>query len=240
MKAGAVSGLFTASSERADANGAWTKAGRTFSPVLNLGSRPVLGAWVYGDGQGELLNIQVRSPLHTTSLGMGDHYMNIDFTGWRYFEMIEPDYDRIANYTWPYAGGGYAVYRENVDFGQVEFLSLWYNQLPTGKKVGCYVSPIKAIPLVKGKVQQPALKIGGKIITFPAAIETGSYLEFRSMTDSKLYGAKGEFLADVTPTGDIPTFASGENPVEFNCDTASENLARVRVTLISRGEPLQE
>ncbi|MDQ1257795.1 MAG: hypothetical protein QG656_2401, partial [Candidatus Hydrogenedentes bacterium] len=134
MQAGTVSGAYTATSNRGDPNGSWTKAERVFDPPLNIAKQQALGVWVHGDGRGELLNVQLRSPEHTTSLGIGDHYMNIDFTGWRYFELIEPEGGRIEEHTWPY-GGSYAVYRECVDYAQVKRLSLWYNNLPANQEV---------------------------------------------------------------------------------------------------------
>ena len=78
-----------------------------------------------------MLNVQLRSPTHI-SHGIGDHYIPIDFTGWRYFELIEPEGERHAEYPWPY-GGIYSIYRESVNYGQVASLGLWYNNLPPGK-----------------------------------------------------------------------------------------------------------
>ncbi|MBI5095445.1 MAG: hypothetical protein HZB26_23805 [Candidatus Hydrogenedentes bacterium] len=83
VKTGAASGCFSASSERPEPNGAWTRIARKFTPPLEISKQQALGVWVYGDGLGELLNVQLRSPLHTLSLGIGDHHIPIDFTGWR-------------------------------------------------------------------------------------------------------------------------------------------------------------
>ena len=236
VKTGAGSGKLTGVNERPEARGAWAKIGKIYKPYLDIGGQRALGAWVYGDGSGALLNVQLRSPEHTTNGGMGDHYVVLDFTGWRYFELIEMEGGRIEEFSWPY-GGSYAVYRELVDYKEVEKVSLWYNNLPPGQTVTTYVSPIKAIPLVSTKLVNPSVAIGGKTVTFPVEIESGSYLEFRSMTDCKLYGQKGELIAEITPQGEAPMLTAGEIAVEFNCGTPGAS-ARAYVTVIGKGDLL--
>ena len=238
VKSGAVSGCYTASSTLENRTGTWTKMGKDFSPPLDLSQQQGMGVWVYGDGGGEVLNLQVRSPEHLVA-GIGEHYVIVDFVGWRYFELIEPEGERYANYSWPY-GSLYSIYRESINYNQVEKLSLWYNNLPPNKTVTCYLSPIKALPLLTVKLRHPAITIGDKRILFPVEIETGSYLEFHSMSDCKLYGPKGELISEVEPQGDVPILESGENRVEFTCDAPANANARTYVTLISQGEPLME
>ncbi len=239
VKLGAVSGLFTATSDRPEPDGAWTKLGRTFTPPIDIAQKQGLGVWVHGDGQGELLNVQLRSPMHTTSLGYGDHYVNVDFTGWRYFEMVEPEGGHIEDFAWPYRGQGYAIYRENVDYSQVETVSLWYNLLPQGKEVGCYLSPIKALPLAKAKLVNPKVTVAGETITFPIEIESGNYLEFRAKDDCKLYGSDGALLADVTPEGGVPQLAPGANTIALECTTSTGANPRAYVTVMTKGTALE-
>ncbi|MGQ9590164.1 MAG: hypothetical protein ACUVYA_07710 [Planctomycetota bacterium] len=236
LKEGPVSGCFTATNSRAGREGTWAKVGRAFAPPLDLRAHPALGVWVYGDGQGEVLNIQLQSPSHLVG-GIGEHYVTVDFIGWRYFELIEPDADRYTDYVWPY-GGGYAIYREGVLYSQVETVNLWYNHLPAGEQVTCYLSPIKALPLVPGKLRHPRITVGDQTILFPVEIESGCYLEFRSPSDCKLYGPQGEPLAEVEPQGNVPLLETGPNPVQFHAETLAGLSARAYVILISHGEPL--
>jgi len=236
VKVGATSGRLTASHTLSTRTGTWANVEKKFTPPLNLNAQQALGLWVYGDGQGEVLNIQLRSPAHL-SHGIGDHYIPNEFTGWRYFELIEPQGERHDDYQWPY-GGIYAIYRESVRFDQVESIGLWYNNLPVGKAATCYLSPIKALPLVKTKLVNPAVTIGRTTITFPVEIESGSYLEFNSMTDCKLYGPTGELLREVVPQGQVPTLEPGDNTLQFGCNAPDGVTPRARVTVISRGNPL--
>lgn len=261
VKVGTASGCFTASRKAAQNSGtpapqsaiftppahgerttagrepSWAKIGRKFSPELNLAGHEGLGLWIHGDGQGEVLNFQLRSPERLVS-GIGDHYVPIDFTGWRYVELVEPESDRTENYAWPYSNNVYGLYREIVHYSQVEAMNIWYNQLPEGKPVRCYLSPIRGLPLVKAKLTNPTIIIGDRRIAFPTSIESGCYLEYNSMTDCKLYGPGGELLAEVTPKGEPPTFEAGENQVKFTCEAPAGLNARAKVTTISIGEKL--
>jgi hypothetical protein len=208
---------------------------KVLSPPMNLNQHPALGVWVYGDGKGEVLNLQLKSPQHISE-GIGDHYIPVDFTGWRYFELVEPEGERFADYAWPY-GSPYVIYREAVDFDHVETLGLWLNNLPPNQKVTCYLSPIRALPLVKAKLQRPAVTVGSRTIVLPTEIESGSYLEFNSPGDCKLYGPEGGLIADVTSQGKAPVLETGENQVTFTCDVAEGVSARAKVTLITQGDP---
>lgn len=229
---------YSAHSERVKPNAAWTGITKQFPPGLNLSEYQALGVWVHGDGQGEVLNIQLKSPQHI-SHGIGEHYITVDFTGWRYFELIEPEGERYAEYSWPY-GSGYSIYRESVNYGNVESISLWYNNLPQNKEVKCSLRPIKALPLASIKLINPSVTIGENTLIFPVEIESGYYLEFFSMDDCKLYGPKGELICEVKPQGKIPTLEEGDNEISFDSAILPDLSARARITMISVGEVLKD
>ncbi len=236
IKVEPLSGCFSASHKGAGRAGTWARAEKLFEPTLNLSGQQALGVWVHGDGQQEVLNFQVKNPTHI-SRADGDHYVIVDFTGWRYFELIEPEGERHANYKWPY-GSIYSTYRQTVRYNAIERLAVWYNNLPPGKQATCHISPIKAIPLVSGKLINPTVTIGGRTITFPVEISSGSYLELNGPTDCKLFGPKGEVLAEVKPQGPLPTLSAGANEVKFTAGSPDGLSARANVTIISQGKPL--
>jgi len=236
VKAGAASGCYTASNTISTRTGTWVKREKTFSPPLNLSKHQALGVWIYGDAQQEVLNFQMQHPKNIYQ-ALSEHYVIVDFTGWRYFELIEPEGKRYADYRWGYSGF-YSVYRAFLRYDKVETLGLWYNNLPPGKKVTCYISPIKALPLLKTRLVKPAITIGGKTITFPVEIESGCYLQFQPGGDCKLYGPKGQMLGAVTPQGKVPVLAEGSNEVKFQSGTPAGLSARANVTLISHGKQL--
>ncbi len=237
LHAGIASGRYEAVSQRASRDAAWTKFETTFTPPKDLSDFQALGVWIHGDGQGEVLNFQLRSPEHLVGT-LADHYVPIDFTGWRYFELIEPEGDRWASYQWPY-GGLYSIYRESVQLSQISHLGLWYNDLPSQRPVTCYLSPIKALPLVKTRLINPTVRVGNAELTFPVEIESGCYLEFRGEDNCYLYGPEGEQLSQVTPSGSVPQSAQGANQIQFQAGTPTNVSARAYVTVITQGQPLR-
>jgi hypothetical protein len=229
---------FGASSARGERRGSWARVTKEFAPPLDLSRREALGVWIRGDGKGQTLNVQLACPEHIVA-GLGEHYVVVDFEGWRYFELIEPEGERFERYSWPY-GNPYAIYRENVDYAHVKSLGLWYNDLPPGERVSCILGPIKALPLIAAKLRSPSITIDGKTVVFPVDIETGSYLEFRPPEDARLYGPTGGLIGHVKPAGDIPTLRRGPNLVKFGTAEMQRARTRARVTVISMGEALSE
>lgn len=236
VKASAWSGLLTATNIRPERTATWASFGKTFTPPLNLGGERALGVWVYGDGQGEVLNFQLRCPSHVVA-GTGENYVVVDFTGWRYFELIEPAGERHANYSWPY-GSAYDIYRETVDYKQIEKLTVWINNLPANGTAKCYLSPVRATPLVKAKLRNPRLVVGDRPLLLPVEMESGSYLEFNSPEDCKVFGPDGGFLQDVKIANTARLMAAGENQLRFECDPTPGLNPRVRVTTATFGAPL--
>ena len=81
-----------------------------------------MGVWIHGDGKGELLNLQLNGPDHLDCVC--DHYITVDFEGWRYCELVEPETDRFEAHSWPYNRCVYKTYRERFPYGQLAQLSL--------------------------------------------------------------------------------------------------------------------
>ena len=92
------------------------------------------------------------------------------------------------------------------------------------------------MPLAKAKLKNPAVTIGGQTIVFPTEIESGCYLEFRSMDDCKLYSPQGQVLAAVRPQGAPPVLAAGENRIEFTCTPRAGLRARANITVIGQAD----
>ena len=236
IKIGQSSGLLTATNARPERGATWSCFGKTFTPPLKLGGERALGVWVHGDGQGEVLNFQLKCPAHVVA-GLGEHYVVVDFTGWRYFELIEPEGERYADYAWPY-GGPYAIYRERVDYNQIEKLTVWVNHLPAHGTVTCALSPVLAMPLVNARISNPRVTVGGCTLRLPVEMGSGSYLEFNSPHDCRVFGPDGNLLKEVTVTGDVPVLAAGANQLRFDCDCAAGANPRVRITTVTTGVPL--
>jgi hypothetical protein len=238
---------FTAKSDHAERESAWALGGKTFAPTLNLSNR-ALGLWVNGDGQGEVLNVQLKSPAYAAG-GISEHYIDIDFTGWRYCLLVEPESEGIARLGWPYskrqaAWGGTVPFGDVVldyniwvDYGHIESFNLGLNNLPRGKAARCTLSPIRALPLKSIAIKNPAVTINGKTLVFPVTLESGSYIEYRSASECTLYNLQGNPAGAVVPTGEISTLAPGENTVRLAYDETPDSAPiRARVSVIGTGD----
>jgi hypothetical protein len=116
-KDGLHSVAFEAKSEHPEPESAWALAGKTFPSLMNLADR-ALGVWIYGDGQGEILNIQLKNPAHINS-AISDHYITVDFIGWQYRLLVEPESDRIGYFGWPYSSRQNIRGNKPLPFGDV-------------------------------------------------------------------------------------------------------------------------
>ena len=238
VKAGISCGRFTARSDLAERRGAWAMVGRSFLPPLDMGARPALGVWVHGDGKGEILNFQlvdVRGP----GPAVGEHYINVDFTGWRYFELVEPEGKRWSDYVWPY-DNVLAVYREAVNDAQIAALNIYYNHLPPRQTVSCLLSSVRALAVEKVKWENPRLTVGSETLRIPVVMESGCYLDLISPQDCRLYNPDGVLRRECTPEGKIPPLAPGENQIVFACDGPGGYHARFLLTAMTTGSPLNE
>jgi len=231
--------IFSRSTGEVTEKAAWLSTRKTFAVPMDLGQNKGLGVWVKGDGSGHLLNIKLTSPMHLSTGARGDRFVRIDFTGWKYVELVEHESYRIAEYGWPDYHPYNDMYRAHlfqVSYDQISEVELLHNDLPIGDSVVTEISPIRALPMVTGTFSYPSLTIGDQTITFPVHLESGMFLEFKGMDDCVLYGSKGEMIQRVIPTGTIPTAVSGENAVAMGGSGQSGINSRLEVTVITEGE----
>lgn len=238
---GEPGGVFSAQSiGESPQDGSYINIEKSFVPLLDLNTNQALGVWIKGDGSGQILNLSLRSPIHISYGAHGDHFVKIDFDGWKYFELVEIESSKISDYIWPDDSHFYVYdsYRHTIQFDKIEKLQLWYNNIPGSKRVSTSIGPIKALPMVSSFIENPSVTIGGKTIVFPVRMESGMYLEFLSEDDCRLYGSKGELIAEVKPTGTIPILTRGNNEISFSGEGSNEVNTRMQVTIISEGDPL--
>jgi hypothetical protein len=226
--------LLTMSSERAERRGSWARVGRVFDEPLNLGQRQAVGVWIHGDGKGELLNFQLESPYHL-SRGIAEHYVTVDFEGWRYFELIEPDADRWADQGWPY-GHPYFIYREYPHFDAIESVDIWCNNLPPGEECQVLVSEVRALPLRPMAISGVEVRSGESVLRVEADMETNFFLEVSPDGSATLYDRWGNEMADPVVEGSL-TLPAGESDVSVVL--SGEGALRAEATVGLRGPALE-
>ncbi len=240
VKIGKQSGRYSAKSTADSRRGAWAKAGKTFASEADIEHCDAFGVWIHGDGKGELLNLQLTN-VRQRSTVYDEHYVTVDFNGWRYCEFLlrERDAHRHSKHVWPY-GGHSTIYRRGLQRKYIEQLNLYFNNLPPRESVTCYLSPIKALRTKKVTLLNPTVEIGGRRIVFPTALESGSYLEFESESDCRLCDERGKLIGQIQPQCKSPLFAAGENRVTWTCQNPLGYHGRANVTIISHGELFNE
>lgn len=231
IKVGAISGKIVVESFLKDDCG-WCQFEKQVS--LNLSNNRGIGFWVYGDSKGEILNIQLK--------GIGgiepvcDHYAIIDFNGWKYFEIPEPEGERVFEF-FKYTEDYYSLATHIFDYSRVKAVALRLMRLPPNNAVTLYVSNVKALRERALPLRDPSITINGKTLTFNTELQPDQYLVFKPEDGiCKLYSANGFALRDVKVEGEIPTIEKGVNQVRFNCKTASNlsQKAKVKITLIDK------
>lgn len=242
---GSAPGLtLKATNKSAPTHSAWGGAGKLFSPPLNLYNRG-LGLWVKGDGSGSVLNVQLQST-EAASGGRADYYVDLDFSGWRFIELIEPESQRLGTMGWPYSRRQadwkgdvpfIDVLRDYilwVNYGQIERLNLWLNGVPANATTVCTVGPISALPIRGTELRHPVLTVNGASLAFPVDLKSGDYLELDPHGVGTVYNATGDTVVDFTMTS-IPSLLGGEN--EIGISQGESPGARSRVTLTLLGPP---
>lgn len=218
------------------ARGAWCQVTRTFESPLDLSTRQGIGVWVRGDGSGALLNIQVRSPEHLVG-GIGDHYVVLDFSGWRYVELVEPEGESWDGHGWPY-GNPYSIYRESVQYGQVASLSVWLNEVPAGGWARCALGPIRFVALAPLTLRRPVLDVNGVALALPFDVASGQYVEVLEGGACRLYGPKGELVREAALPSPLPEMRKGACLVTLRCEAgAGDPRPRARLGVVCRGAP---
>ena len=193
---------------------------------------------IEGDGLGEIIAIRLESPQHISYGAVADRYVTVDFSGWRYFRLVETESARWSDYAWNDSKSLYNVYREAIPFGAVESVKVWYQNLPPGKEVRCRIGPVKALPMTAAAVNDPTVTVNGAALAFPIEMAPGHWIERKGADDWMHYGPKGEELGKVTPQGAPPTLRAGENQLQFSCAPGKGAAPRAKVTVFSRGEQL--
>ena len=224
----------TASNRGASAKGAWARTTASFSPYRSPRNRWVLRFKVKGDGSGALLNVQIETP-REYGKALSEHYVTLDFTGWREFEMPmrERDAERYPDYVWPYKG--YAeVFHRIVNMNNVMAVNYYLNEIPAGGTAVAEVTDVTLVPQVQTKATPHAVRVNGKSVEIPFAMFSGWFAELEDGVWT-LYSADGDPL-ERKVTGDSVELAAGTNEVAYGGRSIDGTRPCAEVTVFALGE----
>ncbi len=239
VKVGEASLRYSATNTGESPVGAWAHAGMRFDPHLNIQGKNAMGVWVHGDGKGEVLNIQLSCPtqyMHAYS----EHYVVVDFEGWRYFELLlrERSADGHRDYKWPYYSQ-HGIYRTFLNQQHVSELNLYLNNLPPGETATVYISPIMAVPTVGVELVEPTVTVNGQTVTIPATLQSGAFAEVDADGECRVYDWRCELRERTRVVGEMPELGTGANEVSFACAVPEVGAARADVVVISEDQVIR-
>ena len=240
-KIGPHSLRLVARNKGAERTASWAQIGTSFRPYLSIQPGEALGLWVHGDGKGALLNVQLENPREHTHC-FAEHYIDLDFTGWRYFEipLRERSSDRYHDYKWPYYSQ-HGIFRNRLQQNVVSELNLYVNNIPAGEEVEILVSPIHALPIRAVPLGELSLTLnGGQPFALPDLPASGHYIEVDETAAGTVRDARGEILATFPLGPGWPRLRAGENVLQLAAATVEGYSARAEVTVLALGEAFGE
>ena len=213
--------------------GAWARASARFSPYKSPGSRWVMRFRVRGDGSGALLDVQPHTPREFGET-MAEHYITLDFTGWREFEIPfrERDSDRYADYVWPYRG--YAeVFHRILNMNNIDAVNFYLNEIPAGGKAAAEITDIMLVRQVRTTAARAAVKVNGTAIPLPFELVSGDWAELEGGVWTR-YDENGNPLERKATGAQVPLRA-GKNTAVFGGKDAAGGRTRGEVRLFAVG-----
>ena len=233
----------SAKNNGAVANGAWTKCMFTYPhPYKSLQSCRGFGVWVKGDASGAVLCIQFASP-YVYAGAVSDHYIDIDFKGWKYFTLLfrERDTERMPDYVWPYstAQNTNGNTRSDLSFTHISTASVFLNNIPANGTTNIEVSDIVVCPNTRVTLNDIKFAMNGKALSIPVSMTSGDYIEIDPSGRGELFTERGELKErfDAVVEGAYPLAANGKNTFSMSAQTTGGFDARAEVTMFTLGEP---
>lgn len=217
-----------------DSNGrsSWASQTLPLSKPLDLTTNRALGVWVYGDGNGGLLSIRLRDE---GTVFCRDHFIRLNFKGWKYCEISEPARMEIYDYQWP---GWPLLSVRSVNYRKISALSIFLNDVPPNTAVAIYLSSVEALRERPTTLQNPSFTVNGNLISIPAMLENNHYLEFWGSDEATVFDENGHLISKVKPVGSIPVVTTGANNVVFRCEGSPSSRKQCRVEMITIGDAI--
>lgn len=209
---------------------------RVFDPPIDLREHLAMGLWVRGDNGGQKINVRVESPIQYVS-GHNDHFIDVDFSGWRYFSLIEAENGTRPPVEWPKPCGSYLdEYREIVHYDHVSEINL----MIVGDPKNLRFRTLKAVSIRKYDLIDPAFVLDGRTFLFKGTIASGHYMEWEGGQTASVYNHIGEEVSRMKLVGDAPVLSPGENRLTFSCGRNINTPVRARLVFGLIGDKLGE
>ena len=230
--------VISAANESARENESWCSVQKRFADRL-VDAGLAGSVWVKGDGSGATLNVHISRTSSIYEGASAEHYLKLDFTGWRRFDylMRETDSDKAAVFEWPYwdrkaSHTPASLFRSLPLGGTVGSVGYYLNGIRPGTKVEVEVSELDVLDEMAMSMENASVSVGGKSVKVPFQLASGEYAELRGGTWTK-YLPDGEPVKRVR-TGDRVSLAKGRNEVAVAASAGGAE-PRLEVTFLAPG-----
>ncbi len=189
---------------------------------LNMTDKMAMKVRVKGTGaDGDALLISLTGSVTSgESNGRGDHFIDLNFEGWKEFVLLDLDnaeYD-IKKYTFSGINTdyfNYITYRRVPNYEDIINVTVRYCG-KTGESAS--IGSIYAYTQTPAPVKNPTVTVGGSSMVFNAEIQGGEYIEYDPLTNKAfLYHNAEETIEEISfsgtltiPTGDFKAIYSAE------------------------------
>ncbi|MDD3587768.1 MAG: hypothetical protein PHQ75_11370, partial [Thermoguttaceae bacterium] len=207
---------------------------QTFEPPIDLSKHYALGIWVYGDAKGQLINIRTVCP-PSPPVAQDDYYIKVDFTGWKYFQFVEPHYGEYYDHKWPIPSNYSAVFRRGVYRKAIANAYIMIE----GDASGLRFRPLVAMQSISTSLVNPIITIGGQTLRFEGEIKSGDCMEYTPGGHAFIRDGSGKVFGEMKVTGDFQTFASGVNKVTVEAQTKGGTIPSSRWTWQFTGDRIE-
>jgi hypothetical protein len=213
VREGKTACKFEAVSKRNDNNG-WAVFTKVFPAPVDLRGMQAIGLWLYGDGNGEAFKVQPRDPK-----GWRDYYVTVDWKGWRYIELVQPESGEL-------------------DLSKVITISFYYNGMPAQKTCTVLIDGVKAVKELSG-TNGVRITIGDRQVDVRRALTRGCELSIRNNGQCWYYPPHGQGAKAILNLPALPKL-EGDLPIRVSPlpDESLSNAVEARAAMLWPKEAL--
>ena len=209
----------------------------SLKPMVAANGNRGLGVWCKGDGSNAIVCIKLKN--NNTE---GEHFIRVNFTGWKYFAFYENQNEGLPVEDWPRRDVAYKTYRElgskfyghyrvNLNYEGINGVDI----VVKGSDNIC-LKPLRLVPHVEPVWKNPTVCFGDTSIRLHTELKANTNLYFDgekcTVTDYK-----GTVLETPSWSGN-PLVKSGKQSVSVLADNADSHV-RAKLTVTVHGEKLQ-
>lgn len=208
------------------------------TPVSSNGNRG-LGVWCKGDGSGAIVCIKIRN-LSANKRKSGEHFIKVNFTGWKYFAFYENQNSSLDESEWKKTNVTYRTYSQLQHFYGHYRVNLDYNSIDGVDIEVCgsdniYLKPLHLVPHVLPVWDNPTIDFGGSKICVNTKLCANSVLYFdgKSCTVTDWQGN----VTDTPTFSGKPFVKSGKNEIKIT-HKGDEKFVRAKLTINLTGDKI--